>query len=153
MKVVIYNIKEGITHENPRLFETNKVSVDPENRYAVVEVQNGLFVAIKITSSKDGLLTGEYVDHYWAYDSDIPILQKYTVSWENITNGFCKLVLWAPEKVNKFGGSFEKTVKRFYFDWERYKHRYEELNGVQCPKNDPLSEEKRIFGNRDLIHQ
>lgn len=45
-------------------------------------------------------------------------------------HGFCKLRLWAPERVKEFSGHFDKTLKRFYFDRELYKASYEEINGV-----------------------
>ena len=85
-------------------------------------------------------MIGNYVNHY-SYDNDIPMLMKFTVDWGCIRYGFCKLNLWAPELVNEFGGSADKTAARFYFDWELYKTCYEELNGVPCERKDPNGEQ------------
>ena len=58
-----------------------------------------------------------------------------------IEYGFCTVNLWAPELVNEFGGSFDKTLKRFTFDWELYKECYEKRHGVPCRRKNPNSAE------------
>ena len=135
MKVNIQNIPQSLCTDEP--FEAYSVSTDPDNRYAVVEAfSNCLFIAVKIVSRDDDLLVGEYVNHY-EFHNDIPMLTKFTVYWDCIRYGFCKLDLWAPEMADRFGGYYSKTVARFYFDWELYKKCYEEINGVPCEKQDP----------------
>lgn len=44
-----------------------KVFLEPENRFAVIEVFKGLFVAVRIESLDQELLVGRYIDHI--YDS------------------------------------------------------------------------------------
>ncbi|MBQ3264231.1 MAG: hypothetical protein IJH07_00500 [Ruminococcus sp.] len=139
MKVQIINIPQNL-HLIPRQhepFDAYGVSKDPDSRYAVIEAsQNSLFIAVKVVSCDNDLLVGEYVDHY-RFDNDIPMMMKYTVLWDCIRYGFCKLNLWAPEMADEFSGYFDQTVKRFYFDWELYKKCYEDINGVPCKKQDP----------------
>lgn len=48
--------------------------------------------------------------------------------------GFLDWVMFETEFKKWF---FGHTAKRFYFDWELYKKRYEELNGVSCTKKNP----------------
>lgn len=133
MKVKINNLKEGVVYGNKDTFEAISVSKDPERKYAVVGIQqNEIYFALKIISEDDDILVGEYVGHYESYADD-PMLMRYRVDWEFINLGFAKLVLWAPEMVIKWNGCIEKTVKRFYFDWELYKKKYEEKNGALCP--------------------
>ena len=128
----IINAK-GIPEHMNDCINVTSVSIDPEQRYAVVETSPGVFVAVKISSLSENMLTGEYVDSC-SYSVDLPMLNKIYVYWECIRFGFCKLVLWAPELANENGGSFYRTIKRFYFDWERYKTCYEEICGVPCKK-------------------
>ena len=124
-------------HENSISFPAVRVSTDPEQRYAVAEKRGGLFVAFRLSSCDGESMTGEYLNHYRYDYSDIPMLQGITADWSCIEYGFCKLNLFAPEMVNEFGGSFDKTLCRFYFDWERYKICYEKINGVACTRQDP----------------
>lgn len=137
MRIKVNNLKKGIPRGDTDTFEALSVSKDPEGRYAVVKIQfRGIYFAIKIISEDDDMLIGEYVGHYVSY-SDDPMLMRYQMDWGCIYFGFAKIVLWAPEMANKWNGSFEKTVKRFYFDWELYKKSYEKQHGVPCPKRDP----------------
>lgn len=137
MKVKINNLKNKALHLNSDIIDATNVFLDPECQNAVFEVaRNELFVAVRIISRDNELLVGEYVNHY-VYSNDVPMLFKFTVDWECIKYGFCKLNLWAPELANEFGGCFDKTVKRFYFDWDRYKTCYEEINGIPCKKKNP----------------
>ena len=136
MRVRIRNLKPGLIFSGVDTFENVTVSMDPERRYAVAEVYPvELFVAVKILSLEDGLLDGDYLDHYSF--SPEPMLMKFTADWGSMEYGFCKLRLWAPELANEFGGAFERTVRRFYFDWDRYTARYQEQCGVPCPKKYP----------------
>ena len=129
MKVQISCIKNEIYHKGADAFDAVSVSTDPERRYAVAEIAPRKYVAIRITAYSDECVAGEYVDHYF-WDDDTPELQSFSTDWSCIPYGFCKLRLWAPEKVREFGGHFDKTLKRFYFDRELYKASYEEINGV-----------------------
>lgn len=97
-------------------------------------------MAVKVLSRDDGLLVGDYVNACH-YSSDEPMLQKISVDWSCIEYGFCTVNLWAPELVNEFGGSFDKTLKRFTFDWELYKECYEKRHGVPCRRKNPNSAE------------
>ena len=133
MKVKIHNIDSCIIRNNDATFPAIQVSVDPKRQYAVVEISPQKFLALHITSWDDRLLTGEYVDHFF-WDDDTPELRSFTVDWNYIQYGFCKLILWAPERRNENGGQSAHTVKRFYFDRELYKERYEEINGIACKK-------------------
>ena len=65
------------------------------------------------------------------------MMMRFSVDWNCIKYGFCKLNLFAPELSDEFGGYLDGTVARFYFDWELYKKCYEELNGVPCNKKNP----------------
>lgn len=97
-------------------FEAVSVSMDPQRRYAVTEVfTEELFIFVKVISVDETELKGVYLDHYLCTYAT-PMLMRFSVNWEHADAGFCKLRLWAPELVNEFGGSFEKTVKRFRFD-------------------------------------
>ena len=137
MRVMIHNLKKGIGCGNKDTFDVPNVFMEPEHRYAVVEVfHNELYVAVKIISNENDLLICEYVDHYSEFDDEV-MLKKFSVDWECIKYGFCKLILWAPEMAAEFGGSFDKTVKRFYFDWELYTTHYEEVHGSPCRKKNP----------------
>ena len=137
MRVIIKKARDGILPKNTDIFDAESVSFDLEKRYAVAELyKKELFIALKVISDKNDILTGEYADHYTSSDAEA-MLTKYSVDWGNIKYGFCKLELWAPELANKFGGSFSKTVKRFYFDFELYKTKYEKINGVPCKKKRP----------------
>ena len=134
MKVRINNLKEGIVRGTSHTFEAFGVSMDPERRYAVAEIyHNELFVAMRTESDEDGVLTGDYVDHFSSRIT-VPMLESYSVNWDCIKYGFCKLVLRAPERAKEFGGSFSGTVKRFYFDRDLYREKYEEINGVPYRK-------------------
>ena len=135
MKVQIKNLKKGIINNTADVIEAYRVYTDPSSKYAVIEVyQNELFVAVIIEEYDHDLLVGKYVDHYSRFN-DVPMLLKFKVSWDHIQYGFCKLLLWAPE--DPAVGYFERTVARFYFDWQRYKESYEAINGVPCNKKDP----------------
>ena len=115
MKVRIINSKSSHIIEG-KTYEAVSVSMDPQKKYAVAEIfPNELFAAVYVSSVENDGLTGEYVDS-WENLYDVPMLQKFSVDWAYIGQGFCKLRLWAPELVNEFGGSFEKTVKRFRFE-------------------------------------
>ena len=129
MKVQINNIDRRVYREDTDVFDAVSISADPERRYAVAEVSPHKFVAVRITASDDEHLTGEYVDHFF-WDDDTPELQSFSIDWGCIHYGFCKLKLWAPERLVEFGGRADKTLKRFYFDRELYKARFEEINGV-----------------------
>lgn len=133
MKVKILNIDNRIFRNSSESFNAIQVSVDPKHQYAVVEIIPQKLVALHITSWDDGLLTGEYVDHFF-WDDDTPEIRSFTVDWNYIQYGFCKLILWAPERINENGGQSSHTVKRFYFDCELYKERYEEINGIAYKK-------------------
>ena len=137
MKIRIINPQAAGSAEEI-LFEADSVSADPGGRYAVAKAGYGLYLAFRITSRSGDTVTGEYVNHFrYDLDDDIPMLRSITVDWNCIEYGFCKLDLFAPEMVNEFGGSFDKTICRFYFDWERYRTCYEKNNGVPCTKQDP----------------
>ncbi|MBQ7547170.1 MAG: hypothetical protein IJT41_09430 [Clostridia bacterium] len=132
MKVQIKNIKKSILRNPDGIAEAHSISTDPSSKYAVIEVfRNELYVAVKIEEYNRDILIGEYVDSY-SRCNDIPMLLRFKVSWDCIQYGFCKLLLWAPENC-----VYEKTVARFYFDWNLYKKSYEAINGVPCTKKDP----------------
>ena len=111
-------------------FEAQSISLSPDSRYAVVFLGSlGPFVAVKLLeSAPDGTSCGEYLDSCRGYDEDIPMLMKYSVDWDMIGFGFCKLVLFAPEMSEKFGGAFSGTVHRFYFDRALYERKRKELH-------------------------
>lgn len=99
------------------------VSYGPENEYAVIRIpEKGLFIAVKTAGETGEELRCVYVDHY-VYFTDKPMLQKLWVDWTCAPYGFCKLILWAPELVSQFGGSFETTLHRFYLDRELYERK------------------------------
>ena len=130
MKVQIHHPRPGLGFRDGEIREAVRVSADPESRYAVAELYaNELFAAFRITARKADLLVGDYVDSF-AYDNDVPGLLKFSVSWDCISLGFCKLRLWAPESSGLIGGLYETTVRRFYFDRALYEARREELHGA-----------------------
>ncbi len=139
MAVQITNIPKGVipNGESSIKMDSPNISLSPGGDYAVIEIfHNELFIAVNVLFCDQESLSGEYVDHFLYFD-DKPMLMRFTTDWNNIKYGFGKLVLWAPEKANEFGGSFDKTVKRFYFDWDLYKRSYEELHGVPFKKKRP----------------
>lgn len=121
MRVIITDLKTGVLpgFGDAVVVDAYGVYTDSENedeaRFAVVEVfRKELFVAVEITANEDGVLAGEYIDYY-QFREPVPLLARFTVDWTYLSSrGFCKLKLWAPELANQFGGSFEKTVKRFW---------------------------------------
>ena len=129
------NHTNGFTVKTKECRDVIRVSASPDQRYAVAETSPGVFVAMKVTSLDEDLLIGEFVNSC-VYSVDTPMLNSIFVDWGCIGFGFCKLILWAPEWVNEFGG-FENTIERFYFDWELYKTCYEKLHGVPCKKKNP----------------
>ena len=137
MQVRIADMPRGIVCADREIFDAYSVSLDPTQRYAVAEIfRNELFVAFRVSTREETSMAGEYVDHF-SYSDDTPMLLKFTVEWGCIEYGFCKLNLWAPEMIREFGGRFDRTVKRFYFDWELYRASYERINGVPCPRKGP----------------
>ena len=136
MNVVINNLKKSLRLSRDT-FEVSNLSMDAEKRYAVAEIfKNELYIAFKIISIDDENVVGEYFDYY-ACMEDAVMLMSFSVDWNCINYGFCKLIMWAPEMENEFGGYFDHTAKRFYFDWELYKKCYEEINGVPCNRKNP----------------
>ena len=130
MKVRIHHGKGCLGRRDGEVLEALRVSTDPSGRYAVAELYaNELFAAFRITARDGEILVGDYVDSF-AYDDDVPGLLKFSVSWDCISYGFCKLRLWAPESAGPVGGLYETTVKRFYFDRALYEARREELHGA-----------------------
>ncbi len=115
------------------------VSFSPDRRFAVINIHNGLYIAVGVTDADDLSLSAEYVDSYLYDGSDEPMLQKLWIEWDCICYGFCKLRLWAPERVDATGRSIF-TLHRFYFDRELYERKYEEINGVPYRKNDRAGE-------------
>jgi len=139
VKVQIHHPRPGRGFRDGEILEAVRVSTDPEGRYAVAELHaNELFAAFRITARGEELLAGDYVDSF-AFDNDVPMLLKFSVSWDYIPYGFCKLILWAPEMANRFDGCFEKTVKRFYFDRALYEAKREELHGSPDSAEEPCS--------------
>lgn len=136
MNVVINNLKNPLCGMKRNTFEVSDISMDSDKRYAVAEIfKNEVYVGLRIKSIDDDILVGEYVDQFQCWEDTI--LMQFFVDWSCIEYGFCKLNMWAPELANKHGGHFDHTAKRFYFDWELYKKRYEETNGVPCKKKNP----------------
>lgn len=115
--VKMSNLNNEAFRKRTDAFDAVSVSTDPEGRYVVAEVAPRKYVAIRITACSDECLGGEYVDHY-VWDDDTPELKSFSIDWSCIQFGFCKLRLWAPERVKEFGGHFDITLKRFYFDRE-----------------------------------
>ena len=103
-----------------KIFTATGISYDPEKRYAVADYYKKMFIAFKVSKSDGDLLSGEYLDMYYADDSDVPMLESYSVDWSCIQYGFCKICHFAPELLNIIGG-FSHTVKRIYFDRDLYK--------------------------------
>lgn len=137
VKVKINGLAKGIIWEHTDIFDVTNISMDPEHRYAVLEIYpKELFAAVKVISDEGDLLICQYVAHYASYNDD-PVLMKYIVNWDCMKYGFCKLILWAPEMSQQLGGRSYRTVKRFYFDWELYKTDYEKRYGVPCLKKKP----------------
>ena len=109
--------------------ETGCASFSPDRRFAVLELRKGrLFAAVRVETADEGELRGEYADHYLFNDDD-PILKKLWIEWDCIGWGFCKLVLWAPERAAEFGGCPEHTLHRFYFDRALYERSRKKLHG------------------------
>ena len=135
-EVQINKLKSGVipgTGTETVLFDV-EVSLENQKRYAVIEVhKNEVYVAVDVIRTDGNKLTAEYVDDFQCWD-DIPMLMSFSVDWSCIGYGFCKLIQWAPEKVNEFGGSFSHTAKRFYFDAELYSKCCEEKHGVTNKK-------------------
>ena len=142
VKAVINNLKAGILNHYDGFVEAVSYSMSPDKKYAVIEVYRDLlYIAVNVVSFEDGVLVGDYVNYTWTSAPDELMLYHFVIDWDFIRNGYCKLILFAPEMVNEFGGSFQKTIKRFYFDWELYKRCYEKRYGIPCTKQDPNSEE------------
>ena len=138
MRVSINNLPADLIRGEDGPFEAVSVSMAPDGRYAVVEaVREALFVAVNVISCEDGVLVGDFVNYCWTSAPDIPMMYSINTDWSYIGEGYCKLVLFAPEMVNEFGGRFDKTISRFYFDWELYKKCYEKRHGIPCDKPDP----------------
>ncbi|MCB6991983.1 hypothetical protein LI177_00475 [bacterium 210820-DFI.6.37] len=135
-EVQIKNLKSEVipgTGTETVLFDV-EVFLEEQKRYAVIEVwKNELYVAANVINADGNKLIAEYVDDFKCWD-DIPMLMSFSVDWSYIGYGFCKLIQWAPEKANEFGGSFSHTAKRFYYDAELYNKCYEEKNGVPSKK-------------------
>ena len=141
MRILVTDCSKQLT---PRLFcpeysgptatfdaEEKDVLYSPDHRFAVIKLHYGtLFLGIRVTDAGNDSLAGKYVD-CCSCSSDEPMLTKLWVDWGCIGYGFCKLVLWAPEKANEFGGSFERTLHRFYFDRDLYERKKNELHGTQ----------------------
>ena len=126
MKIQIPDLPEGLLHREAQ-YEALHVFTDPEERCAVAELAAGeLFVALRILSREGEDLRGSYVDHYRYDDAELPALRKFTVLWDQMDFGFCKLDLWDPEGPVQRDGGFHRTVKRFYFDRELYEASREE---------------------------
>lgn len=102
------------------------VSLSPDKRYAVVRYRSYLYIAVRVASLDEELLTGEFVDSYYYSPDDDFVLAMPEIAWNWIHYGFCKLILWAPESVNEFGGFFDGTLCRFYFDRELYERKKKE---------------------------
>ncbi len=138
MKIHVLNCLESCT---ARLFRSERdganavldvdlrdISFSPDRRFAVAKLHYGtLFIAVRVDEEESTSLSGEYVDCF-SYALDDPMLTKLWIEWDCIAYGFCKLVLWAPEKANEFGGSFERTLHRFYFDRNLYERKKNELH-------------------------
>ena len=136
MKVQINNLKPGVftRDEIEAALNAEKIFMEPQKRYAVIEVyKKELYIAVNVLNIDDEKIVVEYFD-YFRWEIDIPMLMSFSVDWSCIDYGFCKLIQWAPEMYNQFGGTFSHTAKRFYFDVELYKKCYEEENGVPCKK-------------------
>ncbi len=136
MIITINNLPAGLAGGRST-FEPVEFSVDPTGKYAVSELcKNELFVAVNILQRDGDDLLCEYVDSY-VYQDGVPMLLKFSLQWDCIPYGFCKLILWAPEARENRGGCFTRTVKRFYFDRELYERRCEEIHGVPSPSQNP----------------
>lgn len=121
MKVQISNLKAGLVCRGTEPLDARSVSTDPEGRVAVIELTpNELFVAGRVLRREEELLVVDYVDDYLYPDSDLPMLMEFSVAWDCLQFGFCKLRLWALELPGERGGVFEHTVKRFWFDRALY---------------------------------
>ena len=135
MKIRIQKLPAGLIRGDT--FEPVSFSEDPTGRYAVAELfANEFFAAVRILLRGERELLCEYVDGY-SYQDFIPMLLKFSVQWDCIRYGFCKLTLWAPEAPESRDGIFERTVKRFYFDRELYRKCREEINGVPGGREEP----------------
>ena len=112
------------------------LELGPGGIYAVVTWrERELMIAIRVEEESPESLAGSFVDAY-SIEFDEIMLYRFRLDWRWIIFGFCKVVLWAPEKVNEFGGVFEKTVHRFYFDRELYKRRVHERHGLTLPEEE-----------------
>lgn len=137
MKAQIKKMKPGVVPgaETEAILLDVEVYMEDQKRYAVIEVYNNeLYIAANVISADDEKIVAEYLDAFQWWD-DIPMMMLFSIDWSCIGYGFCKLIQWAPEMANVFGGSFSHTAKRFYFDADIYKKRYEEKNAVPCRKN------------------
>lgn len=133
MNVKIMNTRKGILSGEKLILPDAQIFLETKKRYAVINAHNGIYVAVIIIHIDDDLLVGSYVDDF-QWDCEVPMLSEFFVDWSTIDYGFCKLIQWAPEMANAFGGSFHHTAKRFYFDFELYQKSYEERNGIPCKK-------------------
>ena len=144
MKVNIRNVVPGIipTDENGYA-DVCRVFSDPSGKYAVLEVfPCRLFVAVRAAGSDGDVMIGDYVNHCY-YDDEPPRFLSFSVEWEWLRFGFCKLTVSDPDMCVKHGGMDLFTVARFYFDEALYRASYEEINGVPCPKEKKEKKEKK----------
>ena len=112
------------------------LELGPGGFYAVVTWRRReLMIALQVEEEDPESLTGTFVDAY-SIEFDEVMLYRFSLDWHWINLGFCKVVLWAPEKVNEFGGVFDKTVHRFYFDRDLYQRRVHERHGLTLPEEE-----------------
>ena len=142
MRLTLLDPADGQIRVKKGPWEPVSLSRSPDGRYAVAEIfANELFVALEILDEDGEDLVGRYVDHFTDMDI-VPMLKRYSVDWSCICYGFAKLVLFAPEMSEEFGGYFDQTMRRFWFDRELYERKYLEMHGVPAPHRDKSREKE-----------
>ena len=129
MKARIINWNSNCNEIHP-YFDVKEAWHSPDNKYVVVEIwKDELFVFGKLIEENDEMISLDYIDSFSGYFLEEIDYRRYWVEWDCMQYGFCKLVCAEMES-----GRMHRA-KRFYFDPELYKQKYEEENKVSYKGN------------------
>lgn len=120
----------SIYNENRSHFDVKQAWYSPDKKYAVLEIwTDELFVFGKLIDENEEIISLDYIDSFSGYFLDEVDFRTFWVEWGCMQYGFCKLVCRELES-----GRMHRA-KRFYFDPELYKQKYEEENKVPYKRN------------------
>ena len=128
MQIRLKNCKRG--GDVPEGIKAIRTWFSPDGRFVVAEIFYGeYFIAGEIIegSPEQELITVDCRDERDAA-GDESDFRSYSVEWDSMPDGFCKLRSLAME-------SFKLKYYRLYLDPELYKRKYEEKNGTPYEGN------------------